>query len=752
MTRLKSLFAAVVVTAIVAVVPAANAQTVHFVGAGSSAQFLMAAIATDQAACTASGQTSPCTATGGTGTIKHWNAKNGGYVSDNRDTLNRITNEVGNINLVWIEDISGNVTDAWFLISVDSTVGVRTFSAQEKVGGVQVSGGQVQITVATSYPSDKLVSPQTLWPDNAADAALTTNALNAINTSVSGGVHVNVGLTDIRAEDALFATTRALTALNTTTWAGLGYVGPTGNIGAPIFTAQGTGTNATPIKFGLSGQKDPFNTTYEVPPYISIPIGAAPIVFIANNNGSSTFPKNLITGVSPGLHYNVNPPQQTYPLEQLFAGVVPCTTDAGAFGGNDDGGGTALTLFLREPLSGTMNTTEYSLFRSFGDNGVAPANSAYGSQETGIINPTRAPYNPLNLGCPTAGNRERSIGTGEVVGKAGVDGLLNVPNSLGYIFFSFANASKFGGSANFNYMTLDGVDPLALGTANQELPNCSGTTCPASLWSGSLSYPHLRDGTYKAWSIYRWLTVPNSDPFGPAAVAQAAQDYVDSDVADFVPFQACPSGDTTPICSSTNPDGLEVYRSHYTQSGFTAVNGNATHANTLDNGNTLGGGDSACPGTANSCACTGATTLPNNSGATCTSSASCTGTGATCAVVENGGDMGGLIEGPFGTTLTTTNGYVITTNVLTTGKGYKVTWKGGTKFKAGTSWEGGSITINGVAYTISSCTSCSLTATVLYVTGSPTIPPLSNIALAYAASETTTYPAATAPGVISKKQ
>src|SRR5271166_602663 len=40
MTRFKSLLAVVVATAIVALAPAANAQNMHIVGAGSSAQFL----------------------------------------------------------------------------------------------------------------------------------------------------------------------------------------------------------------------------------------------------------------------------------------------------------------------------------------------------------------------------------------------------------------------------------------------------------------------------------------------------------------------------------------------------------------------------------------------------------------------------------------------------------------------------------------------------------------------------------------
>jgi hypothetical protein len=133
-------------------------------------------------------------------------------------------------------------------------------------------------------------------------------------------------------------------------------------------------------------------------------------------------------------------------------------------------------------------------------------------------------------------------------------------------------------------------------------------------------------------------------------------------------------------------------------------NGDATAANLLDGGNTLGGS------------------------------------------TERGGDVGGAIQGPFGITVPTTNGTVITAGTLTKNKGYKVTWKTGLKFTAGTSWEGGSITINGTPYTISPV---ALTATILYVTSDPGA---NTTAVPYSAAFPYTYPAAVAPGVLNKKQ
>jgi hypothetical protein len=693
MNRIQSLFAALVVAATVAAVPAANAQcanatSAHFVGAGSSAQWQMAALGADQVAINENN-----TLYSGLGyTVQHWTIKNLAYVQDTRDS--RINPEVGNLWVVWIQDGAGDVCDLWEAISVDSTVGVRTFSAQETSG----SGGQVYLsnTVTTSTAGAKAIQ-EALWNDGTGiDTPLTTAVINligegpAINPPATAGLHVNVGMTDIRPEDALFATTRALAKLNTTTWAGLGYVGVSANIGAPILTNQGTGTEATPIKFALAGASDPITHT-AVPAYTTVPIGAAPIVFIVSNGGTPAI-TNLVTGVigdtkSSGPYY----------ASEFFGGKVACDTHAAAFGGSGDGAGTPLTVILREPLSGTMNTTEFTTFRTFGN--------PDGSQETGVINPLNAPYNPLNLSCPTHGKRSRAIGTGEVV-NAVLAGTGSAP-VLGYIFYGFSNASKLSPSSNYNYLTVDGVDPIGLATTNQQLSGCGTSTqpnCPANLWLNSNSYPNLRNGTYKAWSVYRWLIANSnigSDPYGFDVVAQTAQDYVDSQVADFVPFLSCPSGDTNPVCTGSNLDGLDVYRSHFTQSGKAGNNGSATAVNSFDGGNTLGGG------------------------------------------TEAGGDVGGLIEGPFGTTVSTRTGTVTTVATLTKNKGYKVTWKTGINFTGIAA--GDSITINGTANTVETLDS----STIVYVTNNPGT---NSTAVPYSAPVPYTYPSAATPGVLNKKE
>lgn len=666
MTRFKLLFAALAVAAIVTVLPGANAQTAHVVGVGSSAQFLGTMIGMSELAINnlASGQ---C--------IYHWTKKNALEAHDNRDSLNRILDETGNLGVVWdaaCSDSTGNtnVTDVWLDGQYDSTLGVRLFSAQQK-SPTAGPGATVYLNgTAAGTISDNLVSPATLWADNKADVAIPAAVVSFIGTAAPGTLHVNMGLTDIRPEDALAATTRTLTALNTTTYKGLGYLGPTKQIGSPILTAQSGSTSSfTPIGFALTGGKDPINTAVIVPAYTTIPIGAAPIVFIYNNGGSfSSSVADLTTGIKGDGTANT---AGSYKLANLFDGTTSCDTHNPAFtGGSGDGGGTALTIFLREPLSGTMNTTEYTTFRTTGN--------VNDSQETGVINPTRSPYNPLNLGCPNKGARQRRIGNGQVVSAVN-----STVNGMGYMFWSFANASAVIGSnaqANYQYLTLDGVDPIGLSTTNQQLFLCTTPTCPSSLWSGSVSYPNLRNGTYKAWSMYRWLVyTPDTDPLGPTALSVSIQDNIDTTVADFVPF-----------VTSTNSDGMEVYREHFTQSGKTCsytstilasqtCDGTASPTESLTRGNSIGG------------------------------------------LNEQGGDEGGVIIGWDHSTVTTTK--------VTTGScvgNTKVAKTAGRTFGFSGSSAGHTtgqplklvglnVTINGSSQTVSSC--INPTSTTLYVTG-----------------------------------
>lgn len=733
MTRINFLLAAVVVAAIVGVTPVAHAQVaclgsvnspncfVHVVGVGSSAQYLPAAIGADALALLKVGA-GQC--------VYHYSAKNNANLVDKRGTV-AIPLEPGNEWIVWIASMDGascpnstgsasigntNITDIWLGMSVDSTVGNRAFLAQNTPanGGSGVAVESIPVAAANLLGTGSHI----LWPDNAVDVSVlpggATNVPKAVGTDQAGivDVHVNIGFTDIRPEDALYATTRAMGTLNTTTYAGLGYKNTT-NVGQSIISGEGTGATATPVKFAITGS-DPI-THDAIRGYVTFPIGAAPIVFIYNNNGDVTHPMDLISGVLATGSSNV---AGSYKTANLFDGTTSCDTDSEAFGGNGDGMGTPIHIFIREPLSGTMNTTEFNVFRTTGNSDD--------SQEKGV-NP--AVSNPLSgLACNGLGDRTRGVGTGEIIGTSST-GVLGTAHGLGYTFTGFANFAKFGGAAtpaNYNYLTVNGVDPLGFapgiysGESLQQFPNCTGPCTAATYWTGGYSFPNLRNGNYKVWSVYRWLVPsPDTDAWGPTVLAQTTENNINASnaVADFVPFQACPTAD--PTCSSSTPtDGLALYRSHRTQSGVTCTtsgpcNGTATAANLADGGNTLG-------------------------------------------VDDEGGDVGGLIEGPFGAAETA--GRVETASVCTSHKGYKLTWEAGDHFVAGNVWDGLTVTVGGVAYTVSPGVTAN-TTTSLYIGGNSTsttctgpVPPTNVKGQFYSITGPSPAPAATTPGIIAKKQ
>lgn len=640
MTRLKNFLACLaVVAAVLAAAPNAhahvcagnNAIQCHAIGAGSSAQFLTAMIGADELAYdnfTSKNSNGTCTF--------HWSAKNASNLLDTRDG-SQIRPELGNIWLVWVATQDGGtcatstggtgVTDVWADVSVDSTVGVRTFMAQLG-SGQSNSGAMVQIP--NPLPQAGNLVNAALLADGYADVANLPSAVQgAIGSGTSGNDHLNLGLTDIRPEDALFATARAYTSTNGGNCKGngacseLGYGTSDKRVGIGILTDQGTNTAAYPTDFALSGN-DPF-TSDPVRTYTTLPIGAAPIILIYNNNSvatGDTFPLDLTTGVTPGTHKS----GQQYPLADLFDGSTSCETSNPAFTNGSSFTLRNVNVALREPLSGTMNTTEFNLFRSFGDTnnsqekGIDPS---LGSGAPGSSN------NPLDLNCTGGGGkRVRGIGTGEIINYVHA-----TSNSLGYIFFGFSNLHNVIGTsdaANYSYFTLDGVDGIGIPTTAQQLYNCGGPNCSTSLWPNGISFPHVRDGSYKAWSLYRWLVDTNDDDSngGPSVLAQHTQNNVDTAVADYIPFTTTNGSDP----------GLDVYRSHFkrcTVGAYPCPNGSYdTPNNGSASGNTLGGG------------------------------------------TEDGGDVGGLVQGPF----------PALGDVHVSNKSKLVSWKSGPKFGTGGQW------------------------------------------------------------------
>jgi hypothetical protein len=534
MTRMKSVFAVFLLTAVAGIVPQAHAQTtVKVVIAGSSAMWQAMALAAYNSGKCISGGTAPCF---------HYTASNFN-LADGRPTVKGGSTAVdlGNVWVVWDSNVTS--TNVWAYIKVDSVVGTRCYFAQPRCN-VNIS----------SFPAPGNLISSTLWGDSSADSTPPA-AVSALFTS--GTLPVNTAATDIRPEDGLFAQCRANSALGggPDGLAGLGYgVNASGvcpAFGAALANLEGTdilsalpGSTSTAhvLAFAISG-KDPFTGT-AVPAPTTVSVGAAPIIFITERTGAL---KTVTNATDADLH-------------AAFGGS---NCDASAFGAP----ASPIQVYLREPLSGTMNTTEYTVFRYPDVSGT--------SQETGV-----AAANPLAKACTSGGKRFRSIGTGEEV-KFVLNSNTNFgTDGIGYTFFSYGNVSSIANNANYAYLTLNGIDgifhrygstidpgqPATAGVlpAAANLPaTCAGAfpCAEGKIWSGNLSFPNLRNGSYRAWSILR--LVSNATALVNAKLlVTGAQTYATNIVPDFVP--ALKVGTTDP--------GLALLRSHYTQEGVSPVN------------------------------------------------------------------------------------------------------------------------------------------------------------------------------------
>ncbi|MBI3477728.1 MAG: hypothetical protein HY010_18495 [Acidobacteria bacterium] len=544
----KAILAAAVLTAVVGLASVANAQ-VKFMGVGSSAMFTGTGVGVFNDVCSArTGSDCRHYSIGGKNGA---NNNNFAQAVDSRNV--NIPVEGGNLWLVW--DNNTSPVQVWGYLTVDSIVGNRCFFATPRCT-LQLDSGVLTTAGQNRIASSLLFNKQT-GLTQADEPSLPSAILAAVQVAFTAG------LTDIRPEDAKYGTNRILAAYNATNLNGLGYGIASAN--CPSATAligcqiKGTwGGAATPIQFSLSKKKDPF-TLLKVPNSTTIPLGAAPIIFVYNNTGA---------GLSGGGFTNLS----FDTAGKVFNGTLGLASDIGGTGNNP------LNVLLREPLSGTMNTTEFNVFRV----NLAPKFSPVkNSQEKGInlaagACPGLGCPNPLNLASANGGVRLRGIGTGQIIsGNNGTGGIKNLPDSVGYTFFSFGNVAPIAGGAGVGrYVTLDGVDGISAAYTNGVLPLC---TAPCPVVPGT-SFPHLRDGSYRAWSFLRLVT----DASGPnltnaQAVVTATQNEINATVPDFVPFSATPDGDP----------GMRYLRSHFTLAGVSQ----GTVTNTPENGGDVGG----CP-------------------------------------------------------------------------------------------------------------------------------------------------------------
>jgi hypothetical protein len=358
---------------------------------------------------------------------------------------------------------------------------------------------------------------------------------------------VNVAATDIRPEDGLFAQCRANSLLGggPDHLDGLGY-GVNSSGMCPSFGASLAQLEGNDVRSGLPGSSstahvlafktsgtDPF-TNRAIPAATTVSVGASPVVFVTQRTGAL----KSVTNASDAQ------------LKTVFSGA---TCNASAFGAP----ARAIQAYLREPLSGTMNTTEYTVFRYPNQNGT--------SQEARV-----GSHNPLTgtLCAAGGGKRSRGIGTGEEVtlvqnsvANFGTDG-------VGYTFFSYGNVSPIASSASYGYLQLNGVDGIFAayaggdpgepghgtlpGPANLPASCAHNFPCPESkIWKGGLSFPHVRDGKYRAWSLLR-LVSNGVALTNVRLLLSRSQAFVVNNTPDYVPATTV----------GADP-GLRLLRSHY---------------------------------------------------------------------------------------------------------------------------------------------------------------------------------------------
>jgi len=549
MSHTKSVFAVLLMAAIASIVPQAQAQAnVKVMISGASGSWAAVAVGTFKGGDCPTGSLPGCAHY----TNKAFNLNDTRPVSKGGATQT----DVGTIWIVW-DNTTNDPTCAsqcnvWAYLKVDSIVGMRCFFAQP----------QCNISV-NPFPAPTQEISSAVW------GADTTPPL-PIQALFTTGSLVNAGASEVRPEDALFGTCRVNSALGggNDGLNGLGYginasgVCPTVRDLAHLQGSNlqssypGSTSTAHVLAFNLFGT-DPF-TGIPIPKPQTINLGVEPVVMLTARQGA-------LANVT-----DVTLPQ----IQTAFSGD-DCSGDVFA-------GGLAspINIYQREPLSGTMNTFEYTGARyprnASGNYFLQPSGHS-GSQENLIGGANPAGAIPCRAG---GGHKYRPVGNGEEIKFVQNSQSLFSVDGIGYSFFSYGNVSSLADSANYAYLTVNGVDPLwqvagpkydpaQPGSGTQQLPSaadlpasCGGAfPCPeTAMWKGQLSFPNVRSGAYPMWCIVR-LVAGGTALANVRSLVSSAQSSAVNVTPDFIPFAR----------SGSDP-GFALMRSHYTQGGIAPRN------------------------------------------------------------------------------------------------------------------------------------------------------------------------------------
>jgi hypothetical protein len=524
-----------------------NAQTVQFLGGGSSALFQQLGNAAFNIVNATAGQ--GCLWTSNTTTTNPPPAGSDYFAF--RDARGGIANngdENGQIFIAWNQNGSGNCAaptagySIYAYMQLDSGLGDRCYFENDGSGHT----GCLLIDILNGAVGGNRIN---LQPDVPAGAQLPAVIATALTSGATAG-HAFVAGTDVRPEDALFATQRALAPcnqlilrqfFNNTSYAlfGGGYGTANPNVGVQVQgdPAYGAGTFNV-VNFNITGN-DPI-TSAAVPGFAVTTVGAQPVlILVAPNSDGAVAQMKDITEYTSSQYYACNLGRTTD-----LAGVTVAEP---------------MNFLVREPLSGTYNTFEFSNPQS---------TQFHTGQETGNCNASGTVLqNPMHLATAPgvfggAVNRIRTIGTGNMVKF--VDAAPNGTPVLGYFFWSAGNVANI---ANSRYLTVQGVDPLLpAGQYNGLVPGSKEAGAPAL---ANVNFASLNAGDYSIWSPLR-LVAPSGNA-GVAAMITALNNLTVLQ-NDFI-----------------KPSSLLIWHSHFQINGFpaTAANGPLFCAG----GVTEGGGD-----------------------------------------------------------------------------------------------------------------------------------------------------------------
>jgi hypothetical protein len=573
-----------------------HAQVLEVVVAGSSAQFLQLGLAAGTGiSASPAGLGATCVWTQGTGTGTTPLNVTDTFTPTGGSPITR--SESGNAWVAWTPagasctTVNGN-TKIYAMVQTDSVIGNRLYFNGGKLGSVS-GATPTGTTSGLLFPgSEQSTLPSGVW-----------NKLN--------GVALTAAATDIRPEDAKFTMERGLTSCGSSV-SGSQYLGLGYSNGDAIFSAFGT----SPSSFHVLDFNLPTDGSYTV-----IPLGAVPVVVAVNTtNTTNGFGSLAFGGSTPA-----NITRQT--LAKFLDGSYGYTGDISAA---TAGTGANATPLIREPLSGTYNTMEYSVPDTTNLGGAGNLNT---SQDVGTNQPTgqqncstTTPGAPAGFNATLGGyqmiiatndnasaNRKRVIGTGQSITE-----LNSVQDAIQYAFWSTANYAP--AAANAKYLTVDGYDPLYNRPAGSSACTVGSTTVPYSTISNTLptagntylacvQFTDLQNGNYPIWSLLRLVTTSTTTSNNYIAankLAFTAQNFISTtNHPDFVPFS---NNGTTGIPL------LQVLHSHFAPPGVTFRSWDPTVNPTGDPSN----GANAFGGTTGGAA-------PN------------------CTMVEAGGDVGGAI-------------------------------------------------------------------------------------------------------------